>query len=321
MKVFVFLYLCFVLLACSTTGTRATQSTTSSNSTFANDKQQILESLGKLRLERCHTQLTDLQDLALLKSFRYYQKNDDSFEENLLQQQKSAIESVHQIRMTLRSHINQWVLEDPKISLECAQLAFRTQQVWEQLEEEIAYFLYHKNKDWPLDQKVFMNSKEQLLSNPFVSSKQKMTSLSDLQNGDIIVQTQTSSTQEMQTHFVIYRNEQDAIYSLEPLADGHWQMVPLYQSNSWLKRKAERLIVLRNQNRSKAQETVSLIVESINRRKPSSFKKFPFHNWESLLADPQYVNVMEWKNYLGLHKGRLQGIQLSSQSSVEQKNP
>lgn len=253
--------------------------------------------LESLRWQTCHTQLTDL-----LEKLRF----PESQKEKSLNP-RGEIERLFTLRMELKHKINGWVQEDPDLSVECVQLAYQIQNHWRRQEELLALKTYQVGKDWPVEQKVFMYSQEQLFSNPLLSKESPITSLTDLKNGDIVWADTNVS--------VVYKNENGEFYSLVPDHSGHWVKLSMQHPLGWIKKQSQRVVVLRHWNEKIANSAVSTILQKVSRNNVADVEsRGPASAWVSLVpwykgkifvepeADPNFLQVFEWKNYKSISK-------------------
>lgn len=253
--------------------------------------------LDSLRWQTCHTQLTDLQE-------KLRRAEEQRIE---ILNPRAEVESLFVLRMELKHKINSWVQSDPDLSVECVQLSYQIQNQWRKREEQIAVKLYQVGKDWPAEQRVFMHSQEQLFSNPLLSKEIPITSLTDLRNGDIVWADANLS--------VVYKNENGEFYSLVPDHSGHWVQLSMQHPLGWIKKPSQRVVVLRHWNESVANFAVHTILQKVSRNNAALIEnRGPASAWVSLVpwyngklfvepeADPNFLQVFEWKNYKSISK-------------------
>jgi hypothetical protein len=200
------------------------------------------------------------------------------------------------LRMELRQKLNEWVQKDPQLSLECQRIAFAVQNEWRRLEEQI---LAREQKDAPSDQRVFTNSQRQLASNPLLLEAENVTSVSQLQNGDVILADDKVS--------IISKNEQGEMHSWIPDTPGRWVRLSMHHSMGWLKQPAKRVVALRHWSPHKAEQLVRWVQSQqknnrVEQREPSStlseLAAFLGTSPElPLEANPNFVQVFEWRNH------------------------
>lgn len=233
----------------------------------------------------CHMQLTDLQTSVKTEKT----------------EPTESWNRFYNLRMELRQKINDWVQADPQLSVECQKLAFDVQNEWRQLEEQI---LTRSEREAPSEQRVFTNSQHQLVSNPYLLNAQNVTSVSELQNGDVIVADDKVS--------VISKNELGEMHSWFPDTPGRWVRLSMHHSMGWLKQPAKRVIVLRHWSPNKAEQLVRWVQTQqkslrLEQREPSSawteLASFLQSSTElPLEANPNFLQVFEWRNHSAIKK-------------------
>ncbi|MBY0386215.1 hypothetical protein K2X05_13745 [bacterium] len=251
--------------------------------------------LESLRWQTCHTQLTDLQEKIRQSEIQKTESLNP----------RAEIESLFALRMELKHKINSWVQLDPDLSVECIQLSYQIQNQWRKQEEQKAARLYRVGKDWPMVQRVFMYSQEQLFSNPLLSKDIPITSLTDLKNGDIVWADENVS--------VVYKNENGEFYSLVPDHQTHWVKLSMQHPLGWIKKPSQRVVVLRHWNEKVADSAVRTILQKVSGNNALEIEnRGPASTWVSLVpwyngkifvepeADPNFLQVFEWKNYQAL---------------------
>ncbi len=240
-------------------------------------------SVAQLDATFCHMQLTDLQS---------------SFKTKKVEATEPSAR-FYSLRMELRQKINEWVQKDPQLSIECQKLAYDVQNDWRKSEEQI---LARDQRDGPSDQRVFTNSQRQLTSNPYLLDAQNVTSVSELQNGDVILADDKLS--------VISKNEQGEMHSWFPDTPGRWVRLSMHHSLGWLKQPAKRVVVLRHWSPNKAEQMVRWVQAQ---QKNNRFKqREPSSAWTELAsflqtspelpleANPNFLQVFEWRNHSAL---------------------
>lgn len=205
-----------------------------------------------LKPEFCHMQLSDLFAIEEASA-------------PPLSSERRDLDHVYQRRLSLQKKIGEWFLSDPYLSRECIELSTKIQKIWRDREEKIGAILY-QNKDWFVDQKVFMNSQEQLFISAQQDGEPVYSSLSDLQDGDIVFVTESSAHGIFKTTSeVVHKNSRGDI-----------------QSPSWLKAAVVRVVAVRPQQTG---------------RRLASERQLEFEEFS-----PSLQPLFEWKNFKGLEK-------------------
>ena len=242
-------------------------------------------SLAKLDPTFCHMQLTDLQNSVQTEKI---EPTDSS-------------NQFYSLRMELRQKINGWIQMDPQLSIECQKLAFDVQNEWRKSEEQI---LARDQREAPAEQRVFTNSQRQLTSNPYLLDAQNVTSISELQNGDVILVDDKLS--------VISKNEQGEMHSWFPDTPGRWVRLSMHHSMGWLKQPAKRVVVLRHWSSDKAEQLVRWV--QVQQKSYRLEQREPSSAWTELAsflktsqelpveANPNFLQVFEWRNHTVLDK-------------------
>ena len=240
--------------------------------------QSAEKSIAELREDRCHTDLTDLEKKSLFPT-----------SENA--NQESTLEKIYSLRMLLNQKISSWSLKNP-LSSECELKSYSIQKQMESREEQIAVSLYRKTA--VLGQKVFTNSQFQLRSNPWMGPSTRVTSLSDLKNGDVVVQI---GSDHQERYSLIFKQPDGKFYSLEQQLNFSWIRYEIDHPLSWLKRDLSKVIVLRLVSANDADELVEAVSRKNNLRFPSSEGTPTIVFPQSPLMQSRFLRVMEWKNY------------------------
>lgn len=299
MRVPVFSLLSLIFISCST----APKSTPSPLSDLILSPTPWFASVENLKADRCHTQLTDLQDLVVSEM--------NTMDESLGGRQQ--FESLYLKRMALQQKISDWYLEDKGLSAECVSLSRALQQLLQQKEVAIGAKLYRDKTSWPKEQSVFMNSDQQLLSNIYLGTP-PATSLSDLKNGDVIVTLLPArgvSTTPDRFLSLVRKNEQGVLESLMPVTQSHWARIPFGHPESWVKQSALQVIVLRPRHESSAARVVEKAMKKISQseffenRQPAAHPQswwtaLTNSAWNDPELDPELQTLFEWKNYRSL---------------------
>ncbi len=296
MKVFVLPLFSFVFISCST----APKSNPVRMSDLILSPTPWFSSIESLKVDRCHTQLSDLQemvasDLSTLPNSPVFKKD---------------IEALSLKRLALQQKVSDWFMEDKTLSPECALFSYQIQQILRNKEVELATNLYKKKSKTSLGQNVFMNSNEQLLSNIYLNQGILATSLSDLKNGDVVITVSQSSDSAsgVRRFSLIHKNENGYLVELLPLASSQWVRIPLDHPQSWLKQPQEQVFVLRSRDEARAEALVQKALQKLSglsfleKRQPATEAPIPWSavsgsSWEDPEADPQFQTLFEWKNY------------------------
>lgn len=202
----------------------------------------------------------------------------------------------YSLRMELRQKLNEWIQKDPQLSVDCQRLAFDVQNEWRKIEEQV---LASNQRETPSEQPVFTNSQRQLTSNPYLLDAQNVTSISELQNGDVILADDKLS--------VISKNDQGDMHSWFQDTPGRWVRLSMHHAMGWLKQPAKRVVVLRHWNSNKAEHLVRWVQAQqkslrLEQREPSSawseLASFLQTSPElPLEANPNFLQVFEWRNH------------------------
>lgn len=261
-------------------------------------------SIEGLKADRCHTQLSDLQE----------EVDRDLSATPISAGTKKDIEALSLKRLALQQKISDWFIEDKTLSPECALISFQIQQSLRNKEVQLATVFYQKkNKsqlNQPIAQNVFMNSTEQLLSNIYINQGVPATSLSDLKNGDVVI-TITQGTGpgvSVKNFSLLHKNENGSLAELLPLASSQWVRIPLEHTQSWLKQPQEQVFILRSRDELFAESLVQKALQKISglsfleKRQPAMEAQIPWSAisgwaWEDPEADPHFQTLFEWKNY------------------------
>ncbi len=274
----------FSFMACSSTPPKITPSSILvPESSLVQWKSHI----DQLDITFCHTQLTDLKSSLLAPEL----KNEGFVQAH----------PFYMLRMELRRRLNDWVQNDPKLSVECQKLAFDIQSEWRWFEERE---LARNQPEKPLEQKVFTDSTRQLYSNAFLANEAPVTSVSELKNGDVVLADDKI--------WVIAKNETGEMYSWVPDTPIRWVRISMHHSMGWLKQPAKRVTVLRHWNSDKADQIVRWVQaqqrdSALEQRQPSSawtvLASFLQTSEElTIEADPNFLQVFEWRNHSALNK-------------------
>jgi hypothetical protein len=232
----------------------------------------------------CHMQLTELRSLVLRQPM----------------EKTVAPEAYYNARMELRQKLNQWIQKDSLLSVECQKIGYDVQSEWRQREETLLSLQLREEFS---EQRVFTDSHRQLYSNPYLIDAGGVTSVSELQNGDVVVADDRVS--------VIAKTESGEMRSWYPDTPGRWAQLSLHHSMGWLKQPAKRVVVLRHWNSQKAEQLVRWVQAQHEQR---SQKREPSSAWMELSsflqsspelpleANPHFHQVFEWRNHSAIGK-------------------
>lgn len=251
-----------------------------------------------LKPHLCHTRLTDL-DQAL--------KN-QPLEKSLMTRPHLA--DVYNFRMSLRQSLSTWTTLDPSLSADCIVLSAQVQKRLLDIEQSIASWIFKNRKMQFVEQNVFMNSHEQLLSNPYVSDGVPVTSVSDLKSGDIVLATTVIAGQESSSWSLLSKSDTGSLFILTPISSSSWLRRSVHHPLSWLKLPANKVVIFRPLSEDKVQSALQRILPNV--RQHESFlhqQRTPASGVEAISAlfpnkaqidpslDPQFVQVLQWQNY------------------------
>lgn len=257
-----------------------------------------LEAASILKPHLCHTQWTDL-DEALKNQPLHKSMNT-----------KSELVSVYNFRMSLRHTLSSWTLQDPNLSVDCLLLFAQVQKRLLDIEQTLADGVFKNKKMQFIEQNVFMNSDEQLLSNPFLPDEVPVTSVSDLKSGDLVYATQAIEGKEFSSWSMIYKSETGSIFSLMPVSSTSWLRRSVHHPLSWLKQPMNRVVIFRPLNDEKVQRVLARVLPKAQQH--DSFlhqQRSPASNVDAILGlfpskaqldpslDPQFVQILQWQNH------------------------
>lgn len=250
-----------------------------------------------IKSQLCHTQLTDLSEAI------------GSARIDKAQMTRAQKKTVYDFRMSLRQKISDWTSQDPELSADCILLSSQIQQKLISMEENIVQWVYKNKKTVSVEQNVFMNSDEQLLSNPYAGNGTPITSLSDLKSGDLVLTSKAIEGQESISWSMIYKTDSGSVFSLIPAHSTKWLRQSVHHPLSWLKQPADKVIIFRPLNEQKAQGALERILSRITQddsafhqqRSPASSTEaistlFPSKAAVDPATDPQFLLILEWQN-------------------------